>query len=165
VRRPGADNVAEAGRAGKVDCGWRSGSRVTICAKGGRMRIASIVLIPALAVAGAAAGQPLPSTVGAGPTFQSQMDLQLRLNGLQAQADMAERQAVIRETEASALEARLRTEQAAADLQAQSADRRAPPPRRTGPPPRIDTGKIASMPDDVLAQSDARVRAAAKNRR
>jgi hypothetical protein len=93
------------------------------------------------------------------------MDLQLRLNALQAQQDMAQREAVIRDGRSTALESQVRTEEAAAAIAAQGASPRLPPPLAGAPPRHIDTAHLASIPDDRLAASDARVRAASKNRR
>jgi hypothetical protein len=117
----------------------------------------------ALFVAGAAsaaAAQPLPTVTG--PITP---DLQNRLSAIEAQVDRAQRDAVIRDTQAAAVESQLRAQQGLADIRAQSATPRIPDPLPAAAPRAIDTGKIASMPDDVLAASDARVRAAAKNRR
>ncbi|WP_309604869.1 hypothetical protein [Phenylobacterium sp.] len=67
-----------------------------------------------------------------------------------------------------ALEFRLRTEQALVDL-ARAGARPAlglgPLPAPGAPLPMIDTAALATIPDATLAQSNARVRAAAANRR
>jgi len=67
----------------------------------------------------------------------------------------------------STLQARVQSNQALSDIAAL----RASPSVSTvplgpyTPPPRIEAGKFASIPDAALAQSNARVRAAAANRR
>jgi hypothetical protein len=67
----------------------------------------------------------------------------------------------------STLQARVQTDQGLSDLAAL----RAPPALPTvalpagAPPPMIDTSKLASIPDAELAASNARIRAAADNRR
>jgi hypothetical protein len=125
-----------------------------------RAAVPSPALIPTLvlvcALAGPAVAQPLPSGQS---NLQGQMDLQLRLNALQAQQDMSERQSVIRETQTMALEARLRAEQAQAALRETAMTR---PP---SPAPQLDASRLVSIPDAALAASEARVRAAANNRR
>ena len=68
--------------------------------------------------------------------------------------------------EIATLQARLQSEQAMANLQAQ----RSPPPLPAlwiapASPPLIDPAKLVSIPDAALAQSNARIRAAADNRR
>lgn len=68
--------------------------------------------------------------------------------------------------ELATLQARLQSDQAVANLQAQ----RSPPPLAglwvaSTPPPLIDTSKLVSIPDATLAQSNARIRTAAGNRR
>ena len=67
-----------------------------------------------------------------------------------------------------ALDARIRTEQALGEL-ARAAARPALAPTPIAPLgaplPMIDTAGLADIPDAALAQSDARVRAAAANRR
>lgn len=65
-----------------------------------------------------------------------------------------------------ALDARLRTDQALRDTDPRlnAAPVYLLPPAR-GAPPRRDPGPYASIPDDRLAASNARVKAAAENRR
>jgi hypothetical protein len=50
-------------------------------------------------------------------------------------------------------------------VQAQSYSPRLPPPPEHGPAPQIDLSQLATIPDATLAASNARVRAAAENRR
>ena len=69
--------------------------------------------------------------------------------------------------ELSTLQARAQSEQHLSDLAALRA-RPALPSVVLGPnapPPRIDTSKLVSIPDATLADSNAKVRAAADNRR
>jgi hypothetical protein len=88
---------------------------------------------------------------------------------LQAQADLARQREVELNNRLSTLEARQQTDQALRDIQALRQrptlptiyDPDAPPPPRAAVP----AGAFASIPDDVLAASNARVRAAAANRR
>jgi hypothetical protein len=69
--------------------------------------------------------------------------------------------------ELSALQSRMQTNQALSDI---AALRAAPPlptvaPPPGGPAPVIDISQLATIPDATLAASNARVRAAADNRR
>jgi len=91
-------------------------------------------------------------------SLQATMDAQLRASELQAQQDMAARQAVIQQNQLTVLEAQIRAEQAIADVQAQTRSR---PSLEGGA--RLDAGQFASIPDDRLAASNARVKAAADN--
>jgi len=65
------------------------------------------------------------------------------------------------------LDAQMQTNQALAGLAAQQARSVSPPVPRdpNAPPPVIDVSKLASIPDAELAASNARVLAAAQNRR
>jgi hypothetical protein len=111
------------------------------------------------ATAAPAAAQPLnPGGTG----LQATMDLQLRLNALQAQQDMIERQSVIQQNQLSNLETQMRSQQALADVRAQAATPVVP---QLSSGAQLDTGRLAQIPDAALADSDARVRAAAQNRR
>ena len=65
----------------------------------------------------------------------------------------------------NSLEAQVRTQRAMDDLRAQSVTPSIPPPATGGPPPQIDAGGLAEIPDAALAASNARVKAAAENRR
>ena len=86
---------------------------------------------------------------------------------LYAAASAARQREVALTNELSTLQARVQTDEALRDLAAQ----RAYAPISTVNPstgaalPRIDTSKLASIPDAELAASNARVRAAAENRR
>lgn len=88
---------------------------------------------------------------------------------LQAQADQARRREVELSNRLSTLEATQQTNQALSDIAAMRQrpplptiyDPNAEPPRAAALPP----GSFASIPDDTLAASNARVRAAAANRR
>jgi hypothetical protein len=92
-----------------------------------------------------------------------------RVRDAQAQADAvaARNRDIALTNELSNLQARVQTEQTLSQLQAQ---RISPPVPMTpydpkAPPPKIDLSQMASIPDAALAQSNARVRAAADNRR
>jgi len=93
-------------------------------------------------------------------SLQATMDAQLRASELQAQQDMAARQAVLQQNQLTVLEAQIRAEQAIADVQAQGRSRPSPPLQGGA---RLDAGQFASIPDDRLAASNARVKAAADN--
>ena len=121
------------------------------------MRIALALLT--LAVAGPAMAQP-PAYLGVqARDAQTQADLQaLRYRDVQAANELA------------AAQARAQADQALSNLQAARAAPvlpgvLAPVPGGAAALPVIDTRKLVSIPDDVLAQSNARVRAAADNRR
>ena len=80
-------------------------------------------------------------------------------------AEMAARaRGVALTNEHFALDARIRAEQALGDL-ARAAARPTLVPAPEAPLPTIDTTRLATIPDAALAQSNARVRAAAANRR
>jgi hypothetical protein len=88
---------------------------------------------------------------------------------LQAQADLARQREVELNNRLSTLEARQQTDQALRDIAAMRQqpplptiyDPNVPPPRRAP----VAAGAYASIPDAALAASNARVRAAAANRR
>ncbi len=67
----------------------------------------------------------------------------------------------------STLQSRVQSNQALSDVAALRASPTVPtvPLGPYTPPPKMDTGKLASIPDATLAQSNANVRAAAANRR
>jgi hypothetical protein len=119
------------------------------------MRSLAIIVLGLVAATGAAAQDLRPTPL------QNELDQQQQL----------ERQrAIAQQNELTALELQLRTEQNLANLERQAH----PPPlsaireRTTGggeaQAPPIDAGQLAAIPDDRLAASDARVRAAARNR-
>jgi hypothetical protein len=124
------------------------------------MRAISLALI--LAAAGPAVAAP-PLNPGVAPGLQA--PTQLELNALRAQQDMAQRQAIARDNEAAALDAQLRAERSVAEVRAQSMTPTIPAPPPGAPPAHLDVSGLASIPDATLADSDAKVRAAAKNRR
>jgi hypothetical protein len=97
--------------------------------------------------------------------LQQQMMNQAMQSQIDAQLDQATRREVIQQNDISRLDAQQRTDQALATLQAQGLRPRLLPAPAAGPPRQIDVSGLASIPDDRLAASDARVRAAAKNRR
>ena len=83
-------------------------------------------------------------------------------------AEAAARQRDIALTnEIAVLQARVQSEQALSDLAALRARPALPAialdPK--APPPKIDLGRLASIPDATLADSNAKVRAAADNRK
>jgi hypothetical protein len=116
------------------------------------MRIALALLT--LALAGPAMAQPY---------------LGVQLRDAQTQADLqALRYRDVQVTnELAAAQARAQADQALSNLQAgRSAPVLVPAaPSGAGSPPVIDTRKLVSIPDAILAQSNASVRAAAANRR
>ena len=118
------------------------------------MRVFVILLALAACVAAPAAAQPFRS-------LELARDAQA-----QEQALAARNRDIALANELSNLQARLQTEQALSNLQAQ----RVGPPvplviyNPKAPPPKIDLSQMASIPDAALAQSNARIRAAADNR-
>jgi type IV secretory pathway VirJ component len=120
---------------------------------------ASLIL---LVLAPAALGLAAPATA------QPFRDLELARDAqAQAAAVAARNRDIALSNELSNLQARLQTDEALNHLQAQ---RISPPVPMTpfdpkAPPPKIDLSQMASIPDAALAQSNARVRAAADNRR
>jgi hypothetical protein len=106
------------------------------------------------------AGSAAPA-LAQSPGFQRQMDANLRDSQLQALQDLAARQAQSQQNQLRAFEAQVRAEQAVARVQAQSYTPSVPPPPASGALPSIDVGAMASIPDDRLAASNARVREAA----
>ena len=83
---------------------------------------------------------------------------------LEMQRAMDRQRDVVLHNELMVLDARVRTDQAVRDLQ----DQRANPPLRSLPAlgaAPIDPQAYAAIPDDRLAASNARVRAAARNTR
>lgn len=123
------------------------------------MRIVPALMV--LVVAGPATAQIY--------TNQSYLGLQ-GARDAQVQADLqALRYRDVQVTnELAALQARAQAEQALSNL---AAGRAPAPPANLAPAvtgggaPVVDTSKLASIPDSALAQSNARVRAAADNRR
>ncbi|CAN7436769.1 hypothetical protein LJR219_002837 [Phenylobacterium sp. LjRoot219] len=124
------------------------------------LSVAILSVTVSLAAAGPVRAQALPS-----PSLQQQLDFQLRANDLRARQDQADQRAVILENRLTNLEAQTRTQQALDDLQLQSQTPALPQPPASGPLPQIDASGLVSIPDDTLAASNARVRAAAENRR
>lgn len=110
-----------------------------------RATVALTVVIAAAAAAPAAAQLPL--------TLQ-------RDNELWAEQQMARQREIAIQNQLSTLEARVRTDEALRDL-----DRNALRTPRQPDLRAVDPGKLAGIPDDRLAASNARVRAAAANRR
>ncbi len=118
------------------------------------------MLRPLILVAALSAAAPAAAQVNAERLYALQAE--------QAAAAEAARQRDIAITnELSRLQAQAQTTQTLADL---AAMRAAPavssvPFNPKAPPPKLDPGQFAQIPDAALADSDARVRAAAQNRR
>ena len=118
----------------------------------------ALIVLMALACAAPAAAQPDTYAL----TLQRDAELQ-------AQADQARRREVELNNRLSTLEATQQTDQALRDIAAMRQrpplptiyDPNAPLPRAAPLPP----GALVSIPDATLADSNARVRAAAANRR
>lgn len=128
------------------------------------MRAVAHRLIIAFSLAGAIGApawtQPLvQQPIIQQPLLQQGM-AQAREAQLRAQLDMANRQAVIQQNQLSALDSQIRSQQAFDDLRAQSYTPTVPPAVIGAV---IDPGQLASIPDDKLAASNARVKAAAAN--
>jgi hypothetical protein len=114
-----------------------------------------LVILLMLAAAGPAAAQPY-------------LGLQLSRDAQAAADAQAARSRDIAVTnELSALQAHAQTDQALANLQAARISPTVPtvPFNPKAPPPVIDPRQIASIPDAALAASNARIRAAADNRK
>ena len=115
----------------------------------------AVIVLLALGVASPAVGQDFRGFA------------QAREAQLFAEAQAARNRDIALANELAALEARLQTEQALSNLQAARATPPVPlilpNPRVSGSP--VDTRPFASIPDATLAASNARVRAAADNRR
>lgn len=95
--------------------------------------------------------------------YRATMDM--RDGQLAAEAQAARQREVELTNRRSVLESQMSSEQAMRDLQAMSPRPSMPLPAPNAPPPIIDSSKLASIPDAVLADSNARVRAGAANRR
>ena len=83
-----------------------------------------------------------------------------------AEAEQARQRDVALSNQLSALEARMQTEQALRDIAALRQRPVLPAPADPAfPSPTFEANAFASIPDSALAASNARVRAAAQNRR
>jgi hypothetical protein len=122
------------------------------------MRLATCLLC-AICAAAPALGQPLTG----GVSIQQTLDLQSRLGVLHAQQDAMARQAVVLQNQLTSLDIQLRGLQAIEGLREQGVTPTLPPP--AGPDARIDPSQLASIPDDRLAASNARVQAVVRNQR
>ena len=112
----------------------------------------TLVVLLTLVMAGPAMAQPYLAVQAR--DAQTQADLQaLRYRDIQVTNELA------------ALQARAQADQALANLQATRTTPVLPTYGGGGRPAVIDTSKLISIPDALLAQSNARVRAAANNRR
>ena len=115
----------------------------------------AVVVLLTLAMAGPAAAQPY---LGMAQARDAQAS---------ADAMTARNRDVAITNELAVLQARAQADQALSNLQAARIAPVLPPVTRGagGPPAVIDTSKLVSIPAALLAQSNARVRAAAANRR
>ena len=115
----------------------------------------AVVVLLTLAMAGPAAAQPY---LGMAQARDAQAS---------ADAMTARNRDVAITNELAVLQARAQADQALSNLQAARIAPVLPPVTRGagGPPAVLDTSKLVSIPDARLAQSNARVRAAAANRR
>lgn len=115
----------------------------------------TLLLLAALAAAMPAAAQ-LPSTGD-----------QILLDDLRARQQAAERRAIEQSNQLMALEARLQAQRAIQDLQAQAATPRLPTlPYEPSERGRSSAaGAFPSIPDAALAESNRRIREAARDRR
>jgi len=114
-----------------------------------------LILFAALAAAAPAAAQPYTA-------------LQDARDADRMAAEQAARQRDIAITnELSRLQHQVQTTQNLSDLAAMRAQPVIPtvPFNPKAPPPKLDAGQFAQIPDAALADSDAKVRAAAANRR
>ena len=107
-----------------------------------------LMLLIAVAFAAPAAAQVYPGAM---------------VNGVDPEA--ARRRDIEITNQLSVMDAQIRSEQTMRDLQATSQRPVLPNPDPDVPPVVIDTSKLTSIPDKDLADSNARVRAAAANRR
>ena len=112
------------------------------------------ILALALALAGPAAAQPVRDLIQARDALAF------------AEAQAARARDIATTNDLATLQARLQTDQAVANLQAQ----RSVQPLMALPDPRaalpvVDTSQMVSIPDAALAQSNARIRAAASEPR
>ena len=132
------------------------------------MRAAVNRLLLALGFASAlgagARAQPPPSPILQSQTLLQAGEANLRDSELRARENMASQAAVIQQNQLSALDAQIRGQQAIADVRAQSFSPTIPSPP-PGVTPMIDLSQLASIPDDKLAASNERVRAASQNHR
>lgn len=131
------------------------------------MRAALVVgLVASLAVlaGGPAAAQPAPTRIS---PPASEIQLQSELNMMRAQMDALRQQQIGVNNELNARDAQVQTERNLGLLRSLSVPRYAPPapPQDAATPAApVDMGPYISIPDDKLAASNARVKAAAGER-
>jgi hypothetical protein len=114
----------------------------------------ALILVAALAVATPAAAQGL-----LGLTLQHDAERQ-------GQQDLARQRDIDLNNRLSRLEAGVQTDQALHDAPGLRLPSLAPPPTDPNAPlPAVEMGKMVSIPDSILAASNARARAASQNRR
>jgi len=85
-----------------------------------------------------------------------------RESEIRMEQDMARQRSIEQSNRMMALEAQIGAEQAIRQVEAQRIRPILPRPGPGAPPPRIDPGSLASIPDDRLDASNARVREASK---
>ena len=111
---------------------------------------------------------PLIGATAAPALAQDYRGLALARDAERTAADQAARQRdIVIGNDLSRLETQAQTNQSLSDLAALRVRPVLPSVSRDpkSPPPQIDLSKLASIPDSVLADSNAKVRAAADNRR
>jgi hypothetical protein len=134
-----------------------------------RARLALLSIFGVAGLAGAAVAQPPTPTpqqlqMQNQALLRSQLADQSQLAILRAEQDRLAREQVIQQNELSRLDNLARARDAAATVQAQSATPQIVPPPASGAQRSIDVSGLASIPDSALAESNARVKAAAENR-
>ncbi len=118
------------------------------------------MLRPLIFVVALAAAAPASAQLNTANIYRQQVEGQA--------ADAAARQRDIAlSNELSRLQVQAQTSQTLSDLSAARVLPVVPtvPTSSSAPPPKIDTSKLTQIPDAALADSDAKVRAAADNRR
>ena len=115
----------------------------------------TVLILMAIGVAGPAAVQPYLG-------LEQSRDAQALTDAVAARA-----RDVTLTNDLAVLQARIQSDQALSNLQASRLSPTVPtiPFNPNAPPPTIDASKLATIPDAALAQSNARIRAAADNRR
>lgn len=108
----------------------------------------------------AAAFAGLLAAPAAAQSLRDTAALNVQDSQLRAREAMANRQMVGAQNQLSSLDAQIRTEQSLANIRAYGHSPTIPQ-RQGAPPVYIDTSRLASIPDDKLAASNARVREAA----
>jgi hypothetical protein len=115
----------------------------------------AVLILLAVGIAGPAVVQPYLG-------LEQSRDAQAVTDALAARA-----RDVTLTNDLAVLQSRVQSDQALSNLQGSRSSPTVPtiPFNPDAPPPTIDASKLATIPDATLAQSNARVRAAADNRR